>query len=1521
MPTPHRIITIVSSAGGFEPLADLIAALSGGSGSAFIVLQHAAKSHESLLATLLGRRAHMPVQIIENDQLLEADHVYVGPPGLAVSLVGCHFVVTEGDEMTKVPLFDGFLQSLAQEWGERAVVVVLSGAGSDAKAGSVAVRQAGGVVLVQDPVTAEYRSMPEQVAVNSAPDAVLAPVEMARLLERLARAREDDQPPNPDAGNSYRRILELLHRGSGIDFSRYKPATINRRIARRMLLNGLDQHLGGYVKLVESSTEELSALSRDLLIGVSSFLRDPDMYRVFSEIYLPELLRDSPRPELRLWVAGCAQGEEAYSFAMVILEYLRTHDLGCDFRILASDINPNAIAFANRGIYPESVASEIPAEWLARYFDSAEQGYRVKDIVRRHLVFFRHDMTQDIPFTNVDVVSCRNVFIYFNSKIQSAVTRAFGFALRLGGLLILSPSESLGSQPHFVVVNDRWRIHRLHHKPRFVHSPHAGWRMSVDPQMDLDAKSGSSRGLEPDEALRERLLSLLAERFVPLILVVSRQGEILYILGDANNILRIPSGEPGKDLSRLLDPALRLPIQSGLKQLSVKKPEVELCQVPVRLGSGADALVNLRLVRVPGSTSQGELVAVLFERIRPMTVADCGSGGNTPPGLDDLSQQRICELEEELYYTQQNLRTAIEELEATNEELQAANEEMQAGNEELQSANEELQSTNEELATLNTEYQEKARELAQLNDDINNLMTSAEVATIFIDGRELVRLISPTARKILPLSELDQGRPMTCLKNVLSDLDVVALIRSVLTTHQISGGEARLSDGRVLSVRAHPFRAASQTVSGVVLNLIDITELRRNERDMRRLAAVFTHSNDAIILMDARGLVVGWNGGAERMYGWTAEETRGLDYRNLLPDPGRAQVDTLIARLNQGETQPAEEAQRLCRDGRLLDVWVTYTGIYDTEGHLLEVATIEQDISDKVLLEREMRLAAVAFESVDGIMVTDRNACIVRVNRAFTEITGFSEADVLGKRPTFLQSGRQSVEFYRRMWDELLEKGFWQGEIWNRNKAGEIYPEWLAVNAVKNRYGAVTHYIGVFRDIREKKAQEAEIHKLAFYDSLTGLPNRRLLLDRLELSIEQCRRERTRGALLFLDLDRFKTINDSLGHSIGDLLLQKVAYRLRTSLRTEDTVARLGGDEFVIMLNRIGRSDQEVIGFTEKVSQSILHNVDRTFDIEGHALHTTVSIGVTLYPDGEDTVEDLLRQADNAMYLAKKKGRNRAYFFDPSLQAAADAWLRMERDLRRALTERHFQLHYQPLVTDEGCIGAEALIRWSRDGVAVPPGQFIPICEETGIIIELGRWVLKEACQQFKVWLDGGMIPLRVLAVNISPLQFNHEDFVGMVSQIVRETGMDPHHLELEVTESLLLDEPESVIEKMDRLKTLGIRFSIDDFGTGYSSLAYIKRLPIDKIKIDRAFVRDLLVDEDTACIVEAIIAMAQKMQLELVAEGVESVEQVDRLIQLGCGGVQGFLFAHPLSADRFPVEIEQIVPLTKGSETCPGPA
>jgi diguanylate cyclase (GGDEF)-like protein/PAS domain S-box-containing protein len=583
-----------------------------------------------------------------------------------------------------------------------------------------------------------------------------------------------------------------------------------------------------------------------------------------------------------------------------------------------------------------------------------------------------------------------------------------------------------------------------------------------------------------------------------------------------------------------------------------------------------------------------------------------------------------------------------------------------------------------------------------------------------------------------------------------------------------------------------------------------------------------------------------------------------------------------------------------------------YTAHNAQRDEISEVAVSLKDMIEQTLLRDRERLAenarqrlwSTVFASTnEAILITDRANNIVTVNAGFTRITGYKEEEVVGRNPRMLSAQEHAPEFYASMWKQLLETGNWAGEIVDKRKNGSCYPKWLNISLVRDANGNVSNYIGIFQDITERKANEDRLAFMANHDALTGLPNRQLLVDRLQNSITLARRNSETISLMFLDLDNFKWVNDSLGHASGDLLLNAVATRLAETVRSSDTVARLGGDEFVVLLTQTA-SDAEIA----HVAGKIIDAVARPIGLAGHDFHVTTSMGISIYPNDGDDAATLLKHADTAMYAAKSAGKNQFRYFDAAMNRHALERIELEQDLRLALKRGEFELHYQPkfCVASNSVIAAEALIRWRhpRRGL-VFPDKFIPLAEETSLITEIGEWVIRSACRQIVAWKAQG-VELQRVAVNLSAIQLESDTFIGMVERILRETGVPIKAIEFELTESMILRNPDRSLVTLNRLHELGIHLALDDFGTGYSSLSYLKRLPVDSLKIDRSFVEGVPSDVNGMQIVRMICALAKSVLLEVVAEGIETEEQRRFLIELGCDFLQGHLISKALPAEEF---------------------
>ncbi len=631
----------------------------------------------------------------------------------------------------------------------------------------------------------------------------------------------------------------------------------------------------------------------------------------------------------------------------------------------------------------------------------------------------------------------------------------------------------------------------------------------------------------------------------------------------------------------------------------------------------------------------------------------------------------------------------------------------------------------------------------------------------------------------------------------------------------------------------------------------------------------------------------------------TFKETNAAWLERLHPDDRETMEKTYRSYVAGELPEFRGEFRQACADGSWK--WILSVGNIverNEQGVPLRMLGMHTDIDYLKQTEECLRLLAKVFEnSGESIMVCDAANNIVDVNRSFTQVTGYLPEEVIGKNPRLLASGRHDAAFYQQMKQTLKEKGYWQGEIWNRRKNGELYPELLGISTACDAQGRLTHYIAVFSDITERKAIEARFQYLAHHDLLTHLPNRILLRDRFEQAIAHAARSNSLLALLFLDLDHFKQINDTMGHDIGDRLLQGVAERLVKCLREVDIICRQGGDEFIIVLT--GLKDN---GTVIQITQKILLQLNDPFDIDGIQIHASFSIGISLYPKDSMSFEGLLNKADTAMYIAKKQGRNTFRFFSCAMNTVSAERMNLGKSLVHALEKGELSLDYQPQysIKHHQLIGAEALLRWTNStGEQIPPAKFIPIAEDSGLIVPIGDWVLHEVCRQNRKWHDAGL--KLTINVNVSSVQFKQGDIVKSVSSALASSGLEPRYLELELTGATMMVDIEAVAKTMIELGKLGVKFAINDVGDGYSFLSYVKRCTVDKLKIDPLFVNALSQKrQKPKAIVQAIIQLGRTLNIQVVAEGVETVSQFDQLMQLGCENMQGYYLSHPLSAAEF---------------------
>jgi two-component system CheB/CheR fusion protein len=1371
------VVGIGASAGGLEALFSFVEQLSPSNNMSYVIVQHLPADKNSALPDLLKARTKLSVEEVTDGVQIRANTIYVGPAGRDIEVdKNCIKLLPTSPALAPKTTIDYFFYSLAQAYQEKAIGVIFSGTGHDGAKGIKAIKAAGGLTIAQQPATAKFKSMPEAAIEQGKADIILSPEEAAQELRTIARnpdlpfvgEKENQLPPE------IKIIVDEILKVTGMDFVNYKNSTVTRQVNRRMGILHIDD-LGEYVQFIKGNPEELNQLAQSFLVCVTSFFRDKQCFSALRVALKAILANKKAGDYIRVWVPGCATGEEVYSIAMILAEELGAEISRYRVQIYGTDINAEAIQTARKGIYDELALISLDADLKAKYFTEGEYGFTVNKPLRDLIIFSRHDLVKSPPFIRLDLISCRNLLIYFNQALQEQILKIFHYALVSHGILFLGQAESLWSlSDAFIELNRNSKL--------FVKNEAHIIRPGLDSKSLIHFNASRDMNSVMPVHLAYKLLGQdkLIDSFAPPSILASREGKILEFYKSCEDFIKIKKGKADFNLFSIIDPTLRTELKAFCHSALALK---ETVTSQIMTLTADDKTRHYRIIVTPvyQDSFKEELLLVSFQDVE-----------HYPEIIDpdQAAASRLVEMEHELQAARETLRAVTEALETNvnawqvlNEEVQAANEELQSTNEELETSNEELQSINEELSQVNNELSLKTRELKEANDDLRNVLDSIEKAVIVVDSRMHINRINEASKKYFNSGFIDNAvQPnLNTLNSALGCEELIGKIQQVI-------------------------------------------------------------------------------------------------------DTGETYQDKLLIQKNYFE----------------LTIYPYFSRNIDTiTGAVLTI----QDITEQCMAEQQIRLAASVFENAnEAIVITDANNEIISINPAFTQITGYEKKEVIGKNPNILSSKRQLPQFYESLWQSIKDTGKWQGEIFNKRKDGTVYPEWLSISTLKDEAGKVMHYIGIFTDISAAYKDRETIIQQANYDALTHLPNRNLFLDRLKQAIANAARAQELVGVMFIDLDGFKDINDALGHSQGDILLQRLSQRMVGMLRESDSIARFGGDEFTVLVTGLEK-ETDIIPTVEK----ILDAIQAPIAVDEHELSVTASIGITMFPnDGKDG-ETLLKYADSAMYTAKAEGRNAYRFFTPAMHEKAKIQHRLTNDIKIAIKSNQFTVHYQPVydLCRNRIVGAEALIRWQHPVRGyVMPDEFIPLAESLNLIPKIGEWVLNEACC-FMADLNGILQEPLYIAINFSPLQFVPGNCAEHWINIIKNSGIKLENVIVEITESLMMSHQDNYIQQLHLLKQQGIKIAMDDFGTGYSSLSYLKKLPLDILKIDQSFIRDVLLDPNDAALVETIIAIAKNYSLELVCEGVEEKGQVDFLTKRGCRYAQGFFIQSPVPGDRF-IELVQ---------------
>ena len=1391
------------------------------------------------------------------------------------------------------------VEALARACGSRLLLVQLAPPSPGLRSAARAVAAQGGIVLAAAEALPGLAEAPAE-----GPPHLLAPAEsVIRLFGEIVRLRDLEElalaPPALPVAVA--RIVDALHLRFGLDVAAYKIKAVGQRIARR-IHSAAPEDPRGFAERVIADGNALDELYSDLLAGVPRFFRDPVRFGRLAEQVVPDLVeRISAGRSLRVWVPAAGSGEEAYSVAMLLLEHAAERGRPPNIKLFATDVHAGALAQAARGIYQPAAASELEPERLERFFRVEASALSVRPELRRLIVFSRHDLLQDAPFPRIDLIVCRNLLSALTPEAQTRILELLDFALVPGGYLQLGardilPAGDRGLEPVDVVA----RIWRKVGSSERRTAGDLSWRLPDRTRLPAAEPPRLASAAEAD--LRQAYEAMLGD-YVPSSLLVRVTGELLHCFGDAGRWLRVPRGSVTSSVLEMVEDDLRIALGAALARLVKERQTQRLGAVVRDPETGFVYEVVVRPVTV--RPAEVTLALILFERHDGGTEAP--EWGEALVAPSPLPPPQLDELQQQLEFTRRHLRDLIERLEASNEQLLSTNAQLIAANEELQATNEELQATNQELHNVNAERQSKIDELLQVTNDLDNLLRSTDIGTIFVDKSLRVRKLTPAVVRLLGLAAEDQGRSVDQVMSRLDWPELGETIRASIEAGVTSDRRVQDRLGRWLMVRSLPYRTETGSIAGAVVNLIDVTALKQAEDAVRQSrerlrftlantpAVIYTRANQPPFTVSDLG------GNVERQLGYPPDVLLGdprFLHDRVHPDD-RGRLERALATLEVGGVQTLEyrfqhrngswiwlrdEMRRVPRrDGPANEVLGCWTDITEYRRAAAALAASE---------ERWRRLVETAPDAI----VIHQDGVIKLANRKAIELFGASgPSQLVDRRFTdlVLAEGRDEIA-------EILQRLVDRGGVTDPSQTRVVRIDGRFVDVEMSSAAIVEQgriaIQTVLRDVTERRRAEEEIRHLVYHDALTGLPNRALLFDRIRQAVQQVRRNGRRCAVMLLDLDQFKDINDTLGHPAGDKLLCAVSQRLLDTVRGTDTLARLGGDEFAIVQTDVSSAEGAAI-----LGQKVLDAIARPFRIDDEEVYTTASVGITVVPDDGDETDRLIRNADLALYRAKGEGGNRFRFFHAEMNRDIQLRKSLERDLRRSIERDELSIVLQPQFTLIGhqVVGAEALVRWHHaERGDVAPRDFIPVAEASGLIRPLGRFVLSSACKMIAAWQALGVE--RRIAVNLSAAQLKHGDLVQLVRRLIAEHAIDPRLLELEITESLLFEPSnESVADSLRKIAALGVRLSIDDFGTGYSSLAYLKRFPVDKIKIDQSFIRDLGKDSDTEAIVRAMVTLAHSLGKTVLAEGVETEAQLDFLRDAGCDEAQGFVLARPMAPER----------------------
>jgi len=1512
------VVGIGASAGGLEALRELISKLEFDSRITFIVVQHLSPTHTSMLKTLLARESVLNVEDVSDSMVPQPGSIYVTPPNQDVIMRdGKLHLLSPPHGVVPKPSVNRFFASLAEDVGENAIGIILSGTGADGARGLLSIKSAGGTTIVQDPATAKYDGMPLAALQNENADMVLPPARMGDALLSFINAGTIIPEPvdsGKEAGvDIYDSIITRTKELSGFNLSQYKRSTIERRIKRRMALYNFS-NMREYLDYMNSNEEEVENFAKDVLISVTEFFRDSESFEALANIIDALVERAPPERTLRAWVPGCATGEEAFSIAILFEESMRRQKRARNYQIFATDIDVNATNRGRQGSYSHSAFEKMPHEWRERYFDLDGGNYVAKKSMRDNIIFSVHNLIQDPPFSRVDFISCRNLLIYFTTVLQKRVLEIFHYSLNPNGVLFLGKSETISHHEDlYTPLNKSKRIYRKVGDRR-IYRP-------FSPPLEISSgdveRSRAFSQKEHIDPISVKLNQAIREVYGPPCVVISSNDEVIHISGEISRYLTLGSGPTGLSIYNLVANNMR----AELRALVYKcRREIEAVKggrhsIPLRDGETEEVVLSVR----PLEADSSALLLICFEKIDETSATKSSDLRNG----DRVEDPIVRELEHELITTREHLQTVVEELETSNEELQSVNEELQSTNEELQStneelqtSNEELQSTNEELLTVNDEIQVKSRELESIAIDLQNIQDSINFPLVVVDRQLRVTRFVAALDQLIPINEVHYGESITSL-SWRNDIPRLRQLITKVIKHRKSHYEQICMSDKYYQMHIVPYIDRLEEVSGAVLFFTNTTEFENTKQGLvesqEQLQNIIDNVVDGLITINEQGKILIFSQSAEKIFGYKAKEVIGNSISMLMPEHLAASHDVSVERyLQTGKAYAIgtqREVQGKRRDGTVFPMELS---VSEMQIHGKRTFTgLIRDITQRKLVDsalfNERERALVTLHSIaDAVITTDNVGNVDFLNRAAEQITGWSNEDAqeMPVNRIFKIIDEHTREPRINPVNTVLSNGESVGPLNStllRSKSGREYTIEHSASPIRDENSQMKGVVVVFRDVSETHQILRQMAWQARHDPLTGLLNRKEMETRLEHALTSAKSFKREHALLYVDLDQFKIVNDTCGHQAGDDLLRQVGGQLGVNLRHRDALGRLGGDEFAVLLENCSLHQ------AQQIAESIKKSVEEfRFIWDEKVFKIGASIGVVSIDEKCLDMTQILSDADAACYAAKDAGRNRVQLHSPD-----DAQLASQRrqmhwvaNINQVLDENRFRLFFQriqPLGQARSNTHWEVLLRMVDERKElILPGVFLPAAERYDLMQKIDRWVFRSTLSLLSSIVAKENASLPFVAINLSGRSLSDEEFLSYVDQQFESYKLPASCICFEITETAAIANFVKAREFIKAMRKRGCRFALDDFGSGMSSFGYLKSLTVDFIKIDGSFVRNINHDIVDLAMVESINRIGSLMEIETIAEFVESDEILAKLNQIGVDYAQGFGVQHPISSDEF---------------------